>query len=127
MATITAIETTIKQITGMTMKELDAFAATSDLAACAENEVTEAVRLIARHKDELRQAIRTAQRDLERTIDTLDTGYGLNSCGILQGTGLRIDQLAALREEAYSRLKSACRTVAAITDVVGSYLDLDLA
>ena len=52
------------------------------------------------HNDEvqLRDAIRFAQRALERTVAYLDAGTGtVNSLGVLQGTALDVDRGVALR------------------------------
>lgn len=111
----TALETTIKEITGMTTGELREWAKTGPLQQATADEVTEAVRLINRIEEDLQHQIATARRDLDLASADLAAGHHINESGILQSTGTKIEMLAARRKDAYSRLNSTGRMVTAIT------------
>lgn len=112
---IAAIETTIEQITGMTTEQVREFAKAGALQQASCDELTEAVRLVERIEADLRHQMATARRDLDQATSDLDSGHHINEAGILQSAGTMIEMLAARRKDAYSRLNSASRMVAAIT------------
>lgn len=110
----TAIEMTVKKITGMTTVDLETFAKTSALAEHAADELTDAIRSIGSLERSMHEYIAYAQRDLDNALSALDAGHRMNEHGVLQGTALNIDQLAARRQDAYDHLNAACRMVKAV-------------
>jgi hypothetical protein len=111
---ISATEKAIAENAGLAVKDLEDFAAVSDLHEIAVDGVTAAARTIHAIEDDLRAKIKAARRDLDTAEAALDAGYAINPCGVLQSTATMIDMLAARRADAYTRLMAACRTVAAL-------------
>ena len=109
-----AIEKAVKEYSGMPISGLRRFAGVSDLHDIAADAVSDAIRVITGIEDDLRSKITWAQRDLQTAADALGAGYALNPCGVLHTNGHEIDILAARRDDAYARLKAACRTAAAL-------------
>lgn len=56
-------------------------------------------RRLNRVEDQIRGVVLTIQREMERTIESLDAEQHINSLGILQGSGSDLDRLAGIREE----------------------------
>jgi hypothetical protein len=109
-----AIEKTIKEYARMSASDLDTFARISDLHQVTADAISDIVRVITSIEENLRSKISWAQRDLQTAADALDAGHEINPCGVLQTNGQQIDVLAARRDDAYARLKAACRTAAAL-------------
>lgn len=108
------IEKAVKEYAGMSISDLRRLAGVSDLHQTAADAVSDTIRVITGIEDDLRSKITWARRDLQTAADALDAGYALNPCGVLQTNGHEIDILAARRDDAYTRLRAACRTAAAL-------------
>src|SRR5947209_7520941 len=106
-----AIEKAIKEFARMSASDLDTFARISDLHQVTADAISDIVRVITSIEENLRSKISWAQRDLQTAPDA---GHEINPCGVLQTNGQQIDVLAARRDDAYARLKAACRTAAAL-------------
>jgi hypothetical protein len=72
---------------------------------------------LAQTEQSIRDTAGYLTRELERTMGYLDQALGLNSCGVIQSSGPKLDMLVAKREALASSLRDLLHVYATHAEV----------